>query len=637
MYKVSIPINAELINDATLPVYYNYICNAKVHRVFLFGLDMNISCDEWGDIYENINRAVQFFKGKNLEVGIWINSFGHGCTLSHELKTNNTSVYTPIEDVYGNISDGSHCPMDEGFRNLFAENIKKIAMMHPHIIMLDDDFRLNVREGMYMSCFCPLHLERYYGILGEKPPRELLEELIFSSGANKYRNAYMDMMADTLINFAKSVRKAIDSVDCQIRAGACVCFDNLDYCGTDIIEIARAFAGDTKPFLRTIGAPYWSENIIDVIENTRMQISYCKGTDIEVFAEGDTYPRPRYAVSSNRLELFDMCLMVNGGADGILKYMFDYTQKPDYETGYIDRHIKNLSLKNDIQSIFKDKTPVGVYAVNTLHKIRNAYIDKPKKGEIAGKLINSYKSSARNLLAKNSIPTSYEYSGYPLLICGEDARYVSEDMLKKGAVLDAVAAMILKDKGIDTGIVSAIECDFEGESFNGDIIKISQGSLMKIKCKPGVRITGSFIPGDFPASYMYENEYGIRFFVLAYDLYGSNNGDCYEFCDNDNIDYMNNYYRQQQLVDALEWIGRKKLPVVCKKNPNLYFLTSVSGSGMSVLMMNISTDSVISPEIMLDKKYNRVDFVNCSGKLINDRVELDDLPPYGIADFELTE
>ena len=90
-------------------------------------------------------------------------------------------------------------------------------------------------------------------------------------------------------------------------------------------------------------------------------------------------------------------------------------------------------------------------------------------------------------------------------------------------------------------------------------------------------------------------------------------------------------------MDALEWIGRKKLPVVCKKNPNLYFLTSVSGSGMSVLMMNISTDSVISPEIMLDKKYNWVDFVNCSGKLINDRVELDDLPPYGIAAFELTE
>jgi UDP-N-acetylmuramoyl-L-alanyl-D-glutamate--2,6-diaminopimelate ligase len=66
--------------------------------------------------------------------------------------------------------------------------------MHPDLIMLDDDFRLNSR-GYYMGCFCKLHLQKYYEMVGEVIPPEQLEQKIFGGGKNKYRSAYMALSA----------------------------------------------------------------------------------------------------------------------------------------------------------------------------------------------------------------------------------------------------------------------------------------------------------------------------------------------------------------------------------------------------------------------------------------------------------
>ena len=60
--------------------------------------------------------------------------------------------------------------------------------------------------------------------------------------------------------------------------------------------VSKAFAGDTAPFLRTIGAAYHSTQVSMAVETTRAQAFWCKGTGIELFTEGDVYPRPRYTV-----------------------------------------------------------------------------------------------------------------------------------------------------------------------------------------------------------------------------------------------------------------------------------------------------------------------------------------------------
>ena len=65
-----------------------------------------------------------------------------------------------------------------------------------------------------------------------------------------------------------------------------------DMDGVDSFTLAKLLAGNTKPLVRLIGAPYWAENrflgnrLEDVIELERMERSWHEGDDIEVFSEG---------------------------------------------------------------------------------------------------------------------------------------------------------------------------------------------------------------------------------------------------------------------------------------------------------------------------------------------------------------
>ena len=66
--------------------------------------------------------------------------------------------------------------------------------------------------------------------------------------------------------------------------------------GATVQELAYAAAGDTNPFVRLTGAPYWArENntLSAVIESNRMQLGWFKDSGIEMISEGDPYPRPR--------------------------------------------------------------------------------------------------------------------------------------------------------------------------------------------------------------------------------------------------------------------------------------------------------------------------------------------------------
>lgn len=626
MYKLSVPIGLPTVTNETLPKYLKIFKECKVDRVFLCPLESPDNDKAY--IYkesEMIQQAVDYFKSNGFEVGIWVDTLGHGVKLSH--SDDDAPPYTQIKGINGDVSEHGNCPLDERFADNFLKGIKRIAEFHPDLIMLDDDFRLNLRS-YYMGCFCENHLREYYKLIGEEVPRCELEKLIFSGGKNKYRDAYMKLMGETLVGFAERIRKTVNEVDKNIRVSACSCYDNIDFSGTDEIALTKAFAGETAPYLRTIGAPFWENNIIRVIENTRLQGHWYKDEGFEVFVEGDVYPRQRYKIPAKILELYETVLKSTGAFQGILKYMFDYNHKLDYEEEYYKSHIRNYELKEKIVELFKGKKPVGITPVNVMHKIQNWELGDTLKPRIAERMIDSYNSTSTGILSKNTIPTSYDICGYPLLVLGENARYVEREELKNGAILDVKAAEILKDRGIDTGIISSENGSFSKEYFiSGDdaVLGVDNGALKKIVCDARATVISRFLPGDTPASYTYENTDGLRFFVLAYDHYMAD----------ENMNHVNNYYRQSDIVGAVKWLCGRELPVTCLKHPNLYVLTSKDKASMSVLFANISIDDVIEPVIKLDKAYNEIKFVNCTGTLCGNKVCLSDITPYGIAAFEV--
>lgn len=632
MYKLSIPLSLKILTEESLPIFLEEFRKAKVERIFLFGV---------GSVYQKdcalftgqtpLAHYISYFQEKGFEVGVWMGAFGHGDVLVHASKKEYFAEFTKIKGVDGKTVDEGFCPLDEKLQVRFCDAVKIVASMHPDMIMWDDDFRLNVR-AYNMGCCCDKHLKLFYDAVGEEIPIEDLERRIFTGGKNKYRTAWLKVMGDSLLDFAKALRNAVDEVDETIRMGACSVYSTWDFDGTDMIAISKALAGKTRPFLRTIGAPYHGIHPQYVIEHTRMQVAWCKDEDIEIFSEGDVYPRPRYAAPSRFLELFDMGLLSTKATEGIMKYMFDFGFDVNYEMGYNARHVRNTKLREGIAELFHDKEMVGVKVCETMRKVENFDLPTEYKPGVATFVQNTYFSIAGKLMSENAIPTVYaENTGYPAIIFGENAKYVREKELKHGAILDVVAAKILKERGIDTGIVTSEPCFFEREFFTEQKDGFGAiGSMVKHKalCASAAKVESFFTPGDFPASYRFENQNGQRFYVLLVDMYQS---------DANNHNYFFNYYRQKYFTDAHDWLCGKPLPAVCHKNPYLYIQTAKGKDGsMAVALFNMNFDELIEPTIILDKNYSELKCLNCEGTLCENEVILaDEIAPYSVAIFEV--
>jgi hypothetical protein len=194
------------INKHTLPIYIEQAKKCKANRIFIGGM---------GNIYtknsriytmpDEIKTAIDCFRAEGFEVGIWCGSLGNGHALNPEQVPVEKMNYTQITGINGEAREAlSNCPLDKNYVKDFQEGIKRIAELGPDLIMIDDDFRLNIRINVYFACFCPLHLKEYYKRIGEEIPREKLEELILTGGENKYRTELLKLFRDTMLDFAKA-------------------------------------------------------------------------------------------------------------------------------------------------------------------------------------------------------------------------------------------------------------------------------------------------------------------------------------------------------------------------------------------------------------------------------------------------
>lgn len=638
MHRFYAPIALDTVrNDADYAEYLRQLRAAGITRVMICGLG-EIKAGQ-GAIYDEpdrIERLIRRLKGDGLEVCAWVNALGHGGLLAHAdpKEDQDPFGFTHITGLDGHHNNQGLCPADPKLRAHFAQSIARVAAMGPDMIMLDDDFRLNVRDTSYdIGCFCDYHMTELCRRLGEAVTREELRERLFTGGENRYRSTWMELMGESLLDFAREMRAAVDAVDPKVRLGACACYDTWDLDGTDCIELARTFAGNTKPFIRTIGAPYHDRRVAAAVECTRMQAAWCKAApDVEIFAEGDVYPRPRYTVPAAQLELFDLALLCTDCVDADQKYMFDYSRRVGYENGYVAHHLKNTRQRVELSAIFEKKTPVGIRVFEPMHKVK-AWDMPGEKPVPVGRYIhkNFYPKSAR-MLAEQAVPTAYTDTGYPVVLFGEAARHFPLEELKNGAMLDAKAAKILTERGIDVGLLAAEPAAFSSEYFieaDDTVGGLGQIALCRMTLADGAEVESLLRPGDAPGSYHYVNQKGEHFFVLALDAYTT--------AQNLPVPYQNNYYRGLQLKKALERVAKKPLPATCTGHPFLYMICakSADGTAMSVALFNVFEDEILAPEVMLDGLYKEARFVNCAGHLEGNRITLSDIPAFGFAAFEV--
>ena len=646
MYKTTVPFELdEVFCEKTA---LSLVRKMKADRVFL-------ATGKWQKYYMagtgkqflekiRMHELIKFFQSEGLEVGVWL----AGTILRLDMKKEEMPARSVV-DASGKEIEFLNCPLDPVFFNRLAEVSADVAKFEPSLIMYDDDFRIN-DWGPEIACFCEEHMKKYRKLLGEDITREEFVSKVFSGGANRYRDVWMSVNGTAFENIAREVRAAVDAVNPTIRIGLCAMTPIWDCDGSDCIRLGKLFAGNTKPFLRLVGPPYWyvqgtgysTGQLSSAIEMERMQASWCVEAGVreqfELFTEDDSWPHSRYFTPSSHVECFDQILRATNEFDGVQKYAVCYGDIL-YDESCVDLAARNLPLYNAIDQLFAQKKPVGVRVYRYMHTLAGAVLpegfqaDKPFP-------YHNFPPYGATFLAQNSIPTTYdgEYAG----ICvGEDARYLPEDALERGLILDSDAAQILTQRGIDVGaehfspilqdahpraLADSLSEFFieEGQTFKHFLDK---PELCEISVKQGAEVLSEFVYGRrFPASYRYENASGQRFFVLAFPFLRSSWCHFLTRC----------YYRQRQLARHLEWLAKKPLPAFCPGNPDLYVLCSQNEQGLTVGLWNLSDDTVFDAKVQLSREYSNIAMAVGEGYLKGNCLILSkDIPPYGFAGFLL--
>jgi hypothetical protein len=506
-------------------------------------------------------------------------------------------------------------------------------------------------------------MDAYSKRIGRKVTVEELPDLIYHNTDHTYRKKWMELKRETMVSFLEALRREVNKVNPEFRIGVSASRLNYDIDGATIQELARAAAGNTKPFVRLTGAPYWArENntLSAVIESNRMQFGWFENSGIEIITEGDPYPRPRSRIPAAYLEAFDQILRASGGSDGIYKYMTAYGEGPGYEDGYAEFHLKNQEIYKLIDELFSGKKAVGLKPYIKQQKLTDAVFDdlEPFCEFGAYYRLDSVIPPESYLVTDCSVPTSYEKCDFAGIAFGENARHLTKDDLKNGLITDLKGAKILTEKGIDVGLkgYTRVDSNPSEEYFYADDMAVGIGKpspfplrFYRVSLADGAKVISTFRYGDdvpefgsykasfdnddereeFPSCYLYENADGERFAVYTFVALNVQNRNIY---DGFNGDFFVNYCRQRQIFECAEWLGKKRMPARSLKNPYLYVLCAEDENSRTVGLWNLCEDEIIHPEIELDCTPKKIELYRAEGYLSGTTVRLTHpIPPYSCA------
>ncbi len=574
----------------------------------------------------DIKFCVDFLKAQGFTVGIWFSCFGVGSKLP-DYAVEKTRTFSRKKSILGVGGEDwreknmtGFCCEDEGFRKQFGLAVEKFAKTEPDMIMLDDDMCISVVPGL--GCFCEKHMQIYRDLLGEDVTIEQMKERVFTGYNEKYRKVWLKAVGDSLRKFAKDVRAAIDKVNPSIRAGFATGYTSFDIEGADAFELAEIMAGDTLPFLRLTGAPYWCEtNMLGgrftgqktptVIEYVRMQKEWSKGRNIEFFFEGDTYPRSAYYTSAAMCEAFDLAIRAIGGING-QKYLFPYTGKftsSYFENTYFEKHLKNKPFYEFVSKNFDGKSDVGVKIYEKMRKMEIAHLPEKFAGEV--QIMEGLSiPKAPQLLSVQGIPMCCNASDVAVAF-GDSVKDV--EILPNKLILDIKSALILQnERGIDLGIKSCKRTSLPKREFFGDFeirawMQTDTPAYYHCDLSEDINVEDYFFDLNgrkSPASYIRkvgETEFLIYLFDMAY-IEGHN-------------ELLLSYPRKAQIA---QFIGNK-IPHVASRCSGAYMICKTDGKDTAVLVQNHWEDSIEDLAIQLDREYKEFEIFGADGRIEGDK------------------
>ena len=257
---------------------------------------------------------------------------------------NTLTVKSGVHESFGRIVEESgevhpfaSCPMSEGFKCQFAEDIAYFAAKtKPASIIFEDDYSIGTAAGIF-GCLCNAHLEEFARREGKTYTREELVEAFGKRDEESLalQKRYRALMRDSMVALSEAVRREVDKESPEIPIGV-MQSGGSDFDGESVEPIARALAGERHtPFSRLYGAYYGGGDLKGIPKKAYHSI-YTKehiGDNFKFLSEADTFPHTRFFASAKQMKAF-MAISYSSGFAGSTFQTQQLLDDPGEESAY---------------------------------------------------------------------------------------------------------------------------------------------------------------------------------------------------------------------------------------------------------------------------------------------------------------
>lgn len=591
---IATQIEFENLNDKSKDFYLSKLEASHTDILLLSVCEFFYTGKERENKLNKLSEMISFFTENGFDLVVWTNSLGYGVERDNYFQERFGSS-PRLTSFEGNTSTAV-CTLDEKFSDAMCENLRDFIKAGARTILWDDDLVQSVRPGAF--CTCEKHMKLFAEKTGRYCSRDEIRDF-FTGSPTEERSAFLDIMGESMLSFARKLRSAADAEDPSVRMGLCASYTHYDIEGVEITELLEILAGKgNKPLFRLSGAPYWSvfaqrfpgQSLGAVCEFVKMQAGWFDTDYCTLLDENDPFPRDSRVVPESYCELYDKISMT---LPSLVRNKYFLCADPENgDFSYYEAHTRNVKHDETIEKVFHRTTPYGFNVIQSMHTIKDAVLPAVYPGN--GPVMSMFSQPYAGIFASlNCMPVKYSKCG-PSVVFGETARSLTYEEIKNGLVLDFKAALILKEKGFDVGFGEwKLVEKIKREIFSGSVNEFSEpyGEFYDLTTDENVIVKSAFTDGEkpFPACYFYQNKDGFRFAVYSFDAssltYGLTGG---------TPGALFSKERYAQLNDVYNYIYGERIITAESYHPWLHVSVSADTKRkeFAVLLCNISADTV---------------------------------------------
>jgi len=243
-----------------------FCIEARIGEVMLFLLAEELSNGH--PTLEELRPYVQMakrIKSRLQEKGVGL-SLNPWTTLYHEARGRRLKPgqdFTLMVGETGAVAPLSACPLCPNWQEYICQTFAYLAgEIKPLVIWVEDDWRLH-NHGLELGwggCFCHLHLQRLAKIIGRKVTRqELLEHILAPGESHPWRNIWLEICRDSLLEPAVKLRQAVQKANPSPRLGLMSSLPDVHSIeGRDWLALQQAL-GNKPAFLSRPHMPPYTE------------------------------------------------------------------------------------------------------------------------------------------------------------------------------------------------------------------------------------------------------------------------------------------------------------------------------------------------------------------------------------------